>query len=221
MNRWRPARPALSVAAACLVAFAVLAVLAARGGGSTVFADQRLQEWSLDHRPALAVAIARAVTYTGTGAIPYALAALAGLLALRHATLRQRANAAGITLACLVGGQALRYGLMELVSRPRPPLGQWATHASGWSFPSGHTTTAAVTAGLLMGALLVRAPQFKTVLVLLIGSWGALVGISRVYLGVHWFTDVLGGWLFSAFWLCLSAGLLARYGPPLPRAYGR
>lgn len=217
MNRSRLGRPQLSAAAGALVALAVLVVLVTRRGGAAIFADQPLQDWSVGHRPALAVAIARAVTYTGTGPTPYVLAALAGLLALRDATVRQRANAAATALACLVGGQVLRLALMTLIARPRPPVGQWATHASGWSFPSGHTTTAALSAGLLIGAVLVRTPRFKIALVLLIGSWGVLVGLSRIYLGVHWSTDVLGGWLFGVSWLCLCAGLLARYGPPLPR----
>lgn len=215
MNRWRAAPPALSVAAGCAVALAVLAVLAVHGRGAPVLADQQLQEWSVGHRPAPAVAVARAVTYTGSGVIPYALAAAAGVFARRGATVRQRVVAAVITLGCLVGGQAVRYEVMDLAARPRPPVGQWATHASGWSFPSGHTTTAALTAGLLIGAVLVRGSRCGNALVLLIGSWGALVGISRVYLGVHWSTDVLGGWLFSMFWLCLCAGLLARYGPAM------
>ncbi|MDQ0794249.1 hypothetical protein [Streptomyces sp. B1I3] len=145
----------------------------------------------MGHRPAPAVAVARAVTYTGTGVIPYALAAAAGVFARRRATVRQRVAAAAIALGCLVGGQAVRYEVMDLAARPRPPVGQW------------------------IGAVLVRGFRCGTALVLLIGSWGALVGISRVHLGVHWFTDVFGGWLFSTFWLCLCAGLLARYGPAM------
>jgi undecaprenyl-diphosphatase len=96
---------------------------------------------------------------------------------------------------------------MTLVARPRPPQADWATHASGGAFPSGHTTTAALTAGLLIIAVRVRGPRAKAPLTLIIGGWGALVGLTRVYLGVHWFTDVVGGWLFALGWLgvCLCA----------------
>ncbi|MFG2732919.1 phosphatase PAP2 family protein [Streptomyces canus] len=52
-----------------------------------------------------------------------------------------------------------------------------------------------------------RGSRGRTLLTLVIGGWGALVGLTRVYLGVHWFTDVVGGWLFALGWLgvCLRA----------------
>ncbi len=153
----------------------------------------------------MALAFARGLTATGTGAVPFALAALAGIIAGR--TPQQRALAVALCLACLGAGQALRYAVMALVARPRPPLTDWETHASGWAFPSGHTTTAALTAGLLIIAVHVRGPRGRTPFALVIGGWGALVGLTRVYLGVHWFTDVVGGWLFALGWLgvCLCA----------------
>lgn len=94
---------------------------------------------------------------------------------------------------------------MTLVARPRPPLADWATRASGWSFPSGHATTSAMTAGLLIAALFLRGPRVPRLAAVLIGIWGAAVGLTRVYLGVHWFSDVIGGWLFAIAWLALTA----------------
>jgi undecaprenyl-diphosphatase len=157
------------------------------------------------------VAFAHGLTATGTGVVPYVLAVLAGIIAGR--TLRQRALALALCLACLGVGQALRYGVMALVTRPRPPQTDWATHASGWAFPSGHTTTAALTAGLLIVAVCVRGLRGKTPLALAIGCWGALVGLTRPYLGVHWFTDVVGGWLFALGWLGVCLGTVARWLP--------
>lgn len=194
-----------SVGLGALAAFAVLTMVVVGGDGAPLVPDDGLLDWSLAHRSSLAMASAGGLTATGTGVVPYALAALAGVVAGR--TTRHRLLAAALALCCLVSGQAVRYGVMTLVARPRPPRQDWHTHASGWAFPSGHSTTAACTAGLLVLAICLRAPRGRTPLTVVIGCWAALVGLTRVYLGVHWFTDVAGGWLLSAGWLglCLCA----------------
>jgi len=205
MKRGDVAELAGSCGLGAWTAFGVLTMVVGGGDGKPLFADDDLLSWSVSHRPDVGVALARGLTATGTGVVPFALAALAGIVAGR--TLRQRALAVALSLACLGAGQTLRYTVMSLVARPRPPLTNWETHASGWAFPSGHTTTAALTAGLLIIAVRVRGPRGGTPLTVVIGGWGALVGLTRVYLGVHWFTDVVGGWLFALGWLggCLCA----------------
>ncbi|NEC84934.1 phosphatase PAP2 family protein [Streptomyces sp. SID12501] len=205
MRRSDTAELAGSCGLGAWTAFGVLTMVVVGHDGIPLFTDIDLLSWSVGHRPDVAVAFARGLTVTGTGLIPFTLAALAGVIVGR--TLRQRALAAALCLACLGAGQALRYAVMALIARPRPPLTDWKTHASGWAFPSGHTTTAALTAGLLIIAICVRRPRGRAPLVLVIGGWGALVGLTRVYLGVHWFTDVVGGWLFALGWLgvCLCA----------------
>ncbi|WP_250306431.1 phosphatase PAP2 family protein [Streptomyces sp. A 4/2] len=217
MNHRSAAGPALPAALGCLVAFTLLAVEVAGHHGAPLLMDSALESWSVRHRPAMAVAVARGITSTGTGVIPYLLAALAGVVVGRGA--RQRVVSAVAALAFLGAVQLVRYGVMSALARPRPPMGDWAARASGWSFPSGHTTTSAATAGLLMAAVLLRAPRNKRVLATLIGCWAVLVGLSRVYLGVHWSTDVIGGWLFSVFWLSVGILLLVRFRPDIGR-YG-
>jgi membrane-associated phospholipid phosphatase len=205
MNRKDIAELAGSVGLGAWTAFGVLSMVVLGHDGTPLFTDEDALSWSVAHRPDVAVAVARGLTATGTGVIPYALVVLAGILVGR--TARQRLLAASLAAACLASGQGVRYGVMTLIARPRPARGDWAGAASGWSFPSGHTTTAALTAVLVILAIWVRAPHGRFPLCLAVGCWGALVGLTRVYLGVHWFTDVVGGWLFAAGWLgvCLCA----------------
>ncbi|MGY1503276.1 phosphatase PAP2 family protein [Streptomyces sp. QTS52] len=214
MNRDRAVARAGLPALGSLVALVLLALLAvtvvARGGG-TLFGDRGLLEWSLAHRPDPAVTLARVVTHTGTGFVPYVLVALAGYLLGR--TARRRIQAAAVCLVCLVAAQAVRFSVMALLSRPRPATALWATDAGHWSFPSGHTTTSAVTAGLLVLAVRARAPRGRHLIAAAVGCWGVLVGLTRVYLGVHWFSDVIGGWLFAVWWLGLVSYGVTRFAP--------
>jgi len=192
-------------------AFAALTVLVVLGHGAPPAPDRGLHAWSLAHRPPVAAAVARGLTDTGTGLVPYALAALAGVIAVR--TRRQRGTAVLLALGCLVLGQVARYGVMALVGRPRPPHADWQALASGWSYPSGHTTTSAMTAGLLIAALYLRSPRGRGALMALAACWAVAVGLTRIYLGVHWFTDVVGGWLFAVGWLWACGAVAARYLP--------
>ncbi|MFF0221500.1 phosphatase PAP2 family protein [Streptomyces sp. NPDC004629] len=211
MNRKGIAGLAGGIGLAAWTAFGVLAAVVAGVHGAPLFPDEALLRWSLGHRPAVALAVARGLTATGTGVLPYALVVVAALVAGR--TVRQRLAAVLLGAACLGAGQAARYGVMDLVARARPPRPDWRTHASGWAFPSGHSTTAALTAGLVILVICVRAPRGRTPLCLAVGCWGVLVGLTRVHLGVHWFTDVLGGWLFAAGWLGVCLYAVARWLP--------
>ncbi|MEW1722129.1 phosphatase PAP2 family protein [Streptomyces sp. NPDC093109] len=205
-RRGRRTLPA-AVTVLCAGAFALLAVLVSGRHGAPFPLDRDALDWSLRHRPGGWASAARAVTDTGTGVFPYACAVLTGLSAGR--TARQRLGGAAGALAFLLAGQALRYGVMSALARPRPPVADWATSASAFSFPSGHATTSALMAGLLVWGVARRGRTVLTyALCALVVCWAVAVGLTRIYLGVHWATDVLGGWLFAGAWIGLCAVLI-------------
>lgn len=160
--------------------------------------DQALHAGALRHRSPVLTAVALVITTSGSGLPAYAIAAVAGWLGRRQDARRRLRGAAG-ALGALLLGQGIRLGIADLVARPRPPRSDWAGSAGGAAYPSGHTTTSALVAALVCAAAAQRLgdrPR-RTVWCAAI-TWAVLVGLTRVYLGVHWATDVLGGWLLAA-----------------------
>ncbi|GHB54899.1 hypothetical protein GCM10010347_25970 [Streptomyces cirratus] len=205
----RAARWAL-VAALCAVLFAVLAIVVAARSGAPYPLDESVHRWSVRHRPAVAVAFARAVTATGSGPVPYLCALTAGLVAGWGRDTRGRLLTVTGAIGFLLLAQGVRYAVMYGLTRPRPPVDDWAAPASGFAFPSGHATTSVLAAGLLAWAVWrAAAPATARLCWCLLACWAIAVGLTRVYLGVHWPTDVLGGWLYALTWL---AAAMAVYG---------
>ncbi|MFD7665730.1 phosphatase PAP2 family protein [Streptomyces sp. NPDC059788] len=218
----RPNRPnaptPLLLAAFSALLLAVIVTLLAVHGWAPLGPEETAHAWAVAHRPDAARAVALAVTATGSGPVPYALALLAGMLAGRNP--RERLRAATAALAVLLLGQAVRYGLMELIARPRPEETDWAARATGHSFPSGHSTTSLLVAGILAWALLTRVHRTpaRRLACVLLGIWAAAVGVTRVHLGVHWPGDVLAGWLLATAWLSLALHLVRTGRLPVPPA---
>ncbi|MFH8752861.1 phosphatase PAP2 family protein [Streptomyces rimosus] len=202
-------RPLL-VSAACVLLLAAIAALLAVHDWAPLGPERAAHAWSVAHRPAAAGTAAAVVTATGSGPVPYALALFAGVLAGRDA--RERLRAAVMALAVLLLGQAVRYALMELIARPRPYEADWAARATGHSFPSGHSTTSVLVAGLLAWAVLarLRGAAARRLACALLAAWAVTVGATRVYLGVHWPGDVLAGWLLATAWLSCTLHLVRR-----------
>lgn len=204
----------------CAALFACLAVLVGVRHGVPLPGDGAVHTWAVGHRPPVAQALARGITATGTGIWPYLIVAAAGLIAGRDA--RERLRTVPYALAVLLAGQLVREAVMESFARARPNPADWVASASGYSFPSGHTTTSALAAGLLCWAVTRRSrPDLARTTCVLAVCWAAAVGATRVYLGVHWASDVLGGWLLATAWLSLCGWALTRWRPQWSWAGGK
>ncbi len=137
------------------------------------------------------------------------------LLASGYLLITKKYADAGVLLVAILGATALSEGLKLGYARPRPDLVARAVETLGSSFPSGHATLSAA-AFLTIGALVAHAQEqrrVKTYIHVAAVLIALLIGVSRVYLGVHWPTDVLAGWCLGAAWsiLCVTgAGWLAR-----------
>jgi undecaprenyl-diphosphatase len=160
------------------------------------------------HRSGVLTDLARTLTFLGSSPVLYAVLVVGVIIGRvrRHVLL---------PLLCLLwfaAGQLVRTGINEGIARPRPPAQLHLTGASGYAFPSGHTTSATIgygLAALLVGSYL-RGHQrgSRRAITAAVGVAVVLavgVGWSRVYLAVHWPTDVAGGWTLGIAWLALGA----------------
>lgn len=126
--------------------------------------------------------------------------------------LASKKTGTAIFLVLAISGGALLSKLLKFgYARPRPDVVAHLVDVHSLSFPSGHAMNSAITY-LTIGALLARAEADRTVRIFLMAVAILLtltVGFSRVYLGVHWPSDVVGGWCVGASWAALCS-LVAR-----------
>src|SRR3989344_2889646 len=108
-------------------------------------------------------------------------------------------------ISAVLGGEVVKDSIKELVMRSRPPVALHAVAENGWSFPSGHATAAMALYGFLIYVTWKFAPApWRMPLTLLFSAIILLVGFSRLYLGVHYTSDVIGGFAVGALFLWLG-----------------
>jgi undecaprenyl-diphosphatase len=124
---------------------------------------------------------------------------------------KRKFHALAFVLAAVVGGLYVMLFLKGCFSRPRPQVVPYLCAVDGSSFPSGHSMMSAViylTLGVALASGIARWP-FKLALYVLALLLAGLVGVSRVFLGVHYPTDVMAGWTAGFIWATFC-WLLAR-----------
>ncbi len=226
MLRWLPLvrREAGLLAGVLAVALAVLAFLEIADdmtGGDSHDVDRAVLLWlrspadpSVPLAPAWVTHAAVDITALGSVTVlTLVVLFVAGLFAAQR-----RWREAVVLLAASAGGTAISMGLKALFGRDRPEAALRMVEAINPSFPSGHAMMSAVVY-LTLGALVARFAAARRVKVFVLAGatvLALLVGVSRVYLGVHWPSDVLAGWCLGGAWALawwLAAGLWDRWRP--------
>lgn len=181
-------------------------------GGDTLRIDERILlvfrdpgDVTRPRGPAWLPGAMRDITALGSAPV-LVLFVLAVVIAL---AVRRQYHGVALVLAATVGARLLNVSLKALFARPRPDLVQHLTEVRSASFPSGHAMDSAVIyltlAALLARLVVPRALKLYFVGVALLLTF--LVGLSRVYLGVHYPTDVLAGWMAGLAWSVLCWGV--------------
>lgn len=210
---WRiDRRKALAVSAVCWAGFAVI-VLLVQTGRTAGFDDPGLLYWRTGaglapKGPKFLLEGVRDLTSLG-GVLLRNLIVMGAVTALLFLRLRREAILLALTV---VGAWVVEGAIKGWVGRPRPLIVPHLTEAGGASFPSGHALNSAVVyiaIALAFATLSARESVRLTIIGIAI-ALSLVIAWTRVWLGVHFPTDVLAGWLGGAGWAFLAAALLQR-----------
>lgn len=199
------ARAGLAVGLGLLAAAALWAGFT--GAGPAQLDGPALAE-SIEDRSAGLTNVAVVITTIGSTVAMAVLAVVVGAWCWwrgRHAD-------AVLVIGAMAGASLLFRGLKFVLDRARPPLADHAVPVSSESLPSGHATMSIVVIGtLVVLAWSGRSAVERAVMVGAAALWIGAVGATRVYLGVHWLSDVLAGWAVGAAWLAVCVLVWTRW----------
>ncbi|MDQ6828449.1 MAG: phosphatase PAP2 family protein [Gemmatimonadota bacterium] len=208
----------IAIVAASLFAAAAFAAI-----GEDVFThelgslDGGVRSWVLEHQSASMLRLFTLITQLGSTVAMVAFVLLVGVWLWRN----KHRHVASIVVTAPAIAVGLFNALKAFFQRHRPE-GASKLHVLSYSFPSGHTTVATAVM-VTVAYVLARermVPKWLAIVAAIV--WPILVGASRVYLDVHWTTDVLGGWALGLLVAGVSAALYerarARIAPAPPAA---
>lgn len=169
-------------------------------GDDVVAVDSPVTHWLVEHRVPWLTWVMLAVTQLGSAWFVITLVAIVTLVLVGRRSSRSLMLIVPLSAA---GASLLVTVVKLLIARPRPTIGDVVAVANGFSFPSGHSAQAVATYAAL--AWVVTRGLFRrgarTAVWLAAGVIVLLIGFSRLYLGVHWLSDVIGGYTIGACWL--------------------
>ena len=152
----------------------------------------------------------QAIIITRFGGAPYLFAILLIAVALLAYARRWRS---AISLAAIVlGGRLAVEALKLVIERPRPHFSPYPVEIASLSFPSGHSANSMIT--FLALALIVAPARYRAAAIAAAVTASTLIGSTRPLLGVHWPSDVVGGWAFGIAWVIVGVELSRRWRAP-------
>ena len=184
------------------------------GHDDSVLADPRITSLVVARRVGWLTSSMELLTWLGSTVVVVPAAILiGGSLFVRRRDWRPLA----MLTAAVAGAIALYDMFKPAVGRARPPSSIWIGHYGGGAFPSGHATAAVAFYGML-ALILSRGARPGTKAVVWFGATfvALIVGASRVYLGAHWLTDVIGGYALGTTWLAVLSAIALAWGSYLP-----
>jgi undecaprenyl-diphosphatase len=166
--------------------------------GTTQRVDDAVLHWIAAHQVPWLVDTMAELTMLGTGLVVTTIVAVSALFLW----LTRHKYSAVLLLVATLGGIALNNVLKAGFDRPRPQVITWGTHVLTSSFPSGHAMSAAVVYGTIayLAARLERRMWTRVLTLMMAAALIALIALSRMYLGVHYPSDVLAGVLVGFAW---------------------
>ncbi len=130
---------------------------------------------------------------------------------------RGRRADAVLAVGAMAGASLVFRLLKVLLDRARPPVADRLVTETNESLPSGHATMSMVVVGtIVVLAWAGRSALARAAMVVAAAAWVGAVGATRVYLGVHWVSDVLAGWAVGAAWLAVCVTVWTRWRARIP-----
>lgn len=199
-----------------LAAHALLSSAVVLGGRGPIGPDGAVLGWFVAHRSVAVTAVMIGVSNAGGTVGMVVVAALTCAFLLRA----RRVRAAVVVAVAGAGAGLLVVVVKNVLARPRPPLQGRITVETTFSLPSGHALSSLVVLGMVAAVVVTTAaPRVaRCGVTVLAGAVVVVIGVSRLYLAVHWPSDVLDGWLLGGAWLTLCICALLQLEQPTTAA---
>ena len=191
----------LVVGIAASVVFAAFAHVVMTG--VTQNFDENVLRWIQTHRSPAMNSVMLEVTTLGSGMVLIMMVCVASVFLW----LTKHHWSVYILLMGVLGGQVMNRLLKGFFERPRPSVVEWVTEVSSKSFPSGHAMTAMITYGSVayLVARLEPTRLLRRTTFIMAALFIIAIGVSRMYLGVHYPSDIIAGYLGGIAWLAFVA----------------